>query len=220
VGRGGNGLSQGDKLNPNNARAHHWFALNLAQLGRAEEALQEVGIAQKLDPLAPIIPAARAKILLTDHQFKEAVAENQKALELEPNFAPAYSVLAQALAFQGQYEDAIAAARKYVDLTGGGDQELLELAYAQAVGGKKVEAQQIVTEVQQRGENFSQYDMAAICAALDDRIGALFWLKRAIERHSIDVIWVQVDPRLDSMRNEDGFRALVEQVVSRASSGG
>ena len=114
------------KLNPNNARAHHWFALNLAQLGRAKEALQEIGIAQKLDPLAPIIPAARAKILLTDHRFKEAVAESQKALELEPDFAPAYSVLAQALAFQGQYGDAIAAARKYVDLTGGGDQELLE----------------------------------------------------------------------------------------------
>jgi len=85
---------------------------------------------------------------------------------------------------------------------------------------KKVEARQIVAQVQQRGENFSQYDMAAICAALNDRTGALFWLKLAIERHSIDVVWVQVDPRLDGIRNEQGFRDLVERVLSRAPSGG
>src|SRR5262249_33656553 len=150
-------------LNPNNARAHHWFALHLAQLGRTDEALEEIAIAERHDPLAPIISAARARILLTGHRFEEAAAQSHKALELESNFAPAFSVLAQALVFQRRYEDGIAAAKKYVNLAGGGDQELLELAYAEAAAGKATDAQKLVTEVQQRGENFSPYDMAAIC---------------------------------------------------------
>src|SRR5437867_4378183 len=35
------------KLNPSNATAHHWFALQLAQQGRTAEALKEIAIAQK-----------------------------------------------------------------------------------------------------------------------------------------------------------------------------
>ena len=125
------------ELDPNSATAHHWYALQLAQLGRIEEALQEITIAQRHDPLAPIIRAARAKILLVGRRFPYVSAQSRKVLEIEPNFAPAYSVLAQALTFQGQYPDALEAAEKFLNLSGGGDQERLELAYAQAVAGEK-----------------------------------------------------------------------------------
>jgi tetratricopeptide (TPR) repeat protein len=200
------------QINPNSSTAHHWLALHLAQLGRMQEGLDEIAIAESQDPLAPIISAARAKILLAGHRFGEAATQCRKALELEPNFAPAYSVLAQAFAFQHQYGEAIAAAQRYVHLAGGGDQELLELAYAEAVAGKRAEAQQSVAGVQGRGDNFSPYDMAAICVALSDKKGAIDWLSRAIDRHSIDVVWIRADPRLDDMRNDPDFHALLGRV--------
>jgi TolB-like protein/Tfp pilus assembly protein PilF len=201
------------ELNPNSATAHHWYALLLAQLARTDESLQEITIAQERDPLAPIIRAARAKILLVGRRFEDAVAQSRKALELEPNFAPAYSVVAQAYAFRQQYPEALEAAKKYVDLTGGGDQERLELVYVQAVAGQKTEAQKVVSEVQSRGGNFSPYDMAAICVALGDRAGALQWLQRAIEQRSIDVVWVRVDPRMDNIRSEVDFRGFIARIV-------
>jgi hypothetical protein len=37
------------------------YALQLAQLGRIDEALQEINAAQKHDPLSPIIRAARSE---------------------------------------------------------------------------------------------------------------------------------------------------------------
>jgi predicted Zn-dependent protease len=154
------------ELNPNNAAAHHWYALQLAQLGRIDEAIQEITAAQKHDPLSPIVRAARAKILFVARRFSDAVAQCRKALELEPNFAPAYSVLAQAYAFQQQYSEALSAAKKYVELSGGADQELLEYAYIQAVSGNQTEARKIIEDVQSRGESFSPYDVATICAAL------------------------------------------------------
>jgi TolB-like protein/Flp pilus assembly protein TadD len=200
------------ELDPNSATARHWFALHLAQQGRTEEALQEIKIAQQRDPLAPIIRAARAKILLNGRRFAEAVEQSHKALDLEPNFAPAYSVLAQAFAFQQQYPEALEAAKKYVELTGGGDQELLELAYVQALSGQKVEAENIVHAVQSRGQSFSPYDMAAICVALQDHPCALEWLEKAIEQHSIDTEWIEVDPRMEGIRSDRHFRELLTLV--------
>ncbi len=200
------------ELDPNSATAHHWYALQLAQLGRIEEALQEITIAQRHDPLAPIIRAARAKILLVGRRFPDAAAQSRKALEIEPNFAPAYSVLAQALTFQGQYPDALEAAEKFLNLSGGGDQERLELAYAQAVAGQKVAAQKIVQEVQGRGTDFSRYDMAAICVAMRDNTGAIQWLAKAIDQHAIDAEWIGVDPRMDGIRGDARFRKLLSAV--------
>jgi tetratricopeptide (TPR) repeat protein len=203
---------QAIQLNPNSATAHHWFALQLAQQGRTEEALKEIAIAEKHDPLSPIIRAAKAKILVMGRRFADAITQCRKALELEPNFAPAYSVLAQAFAFQRQFPEAIEAAKKYVDLSGGGDQERLELAYADALAGKKTEAQQVMTEVQRRGQNFSPYDVAAICIALENRDAALEWIEKAFSQHAIDVEWIGVDPRMDSIRSDARFRRLLELV--------
>ena len=197
------------ELNPNNATAYHWYALQLAQLGRIDEALQEIIAAQKHDPLSPIIRAARARILLVGRRFRDAVVQCQKALDLEANFAPAYSVLAQAYAFQQRYPEAIEAAKKYVELSGGGDQERLELVYVQALAGQREGARKAVDEVRDRGETFSPYDMAAISVALDDRPEALRWLEKAIKQHSIDVEWVAVDPRMDGIRRESRFRQLL-----------
>jgi hypothetical protein len=140
-----------------------------SQLGRTDQAIEEIWPHRNTIRCDHSRRASRILLWVDDFGIR---LFNAKALELEANFAPVYSVLAQAYAFQQQYPEALEAAKKYVDLTGGGDQERLELAYAQAVAGKKVEAQQIVSEVEQRGENFSQCDMAAICVALNDQKGA------------------------------------------------
>jgi len=193
------------ELNPNSATAHHWYALQLAQLGRTDGALEEITAAQKHDPLSPIIRAARARILLVGRRFRDAVVQCQKALELEVNFAPAYSVLAQAYAFQPQYPEALEAAKKYVELSGGGDQERLELVYVQALAGQRDEAHRIVQDLEERGETFSPYDMAAIYIALGEDRGAVNWLQKAIDDRAIDVEWVRVDPRVDPLRSEPTF---------------
>ena len=46
-------------LDPNDATAHQWYAEDLGALGRTQEALAEAARAHDLDPLSPIIAAAR-----------------------------------------------------------------------------------------------------------------------------------------------------------------
>ncbi|HEX8279765.1 MAG TPA: tetratricopeptide repeat protein, partial [Chthoniobacterales bacterium] len=199
-------------LNPNSAAAHHWYARHLAQIGRSEEALDEINAAQRQDPLVPMIRVSKAKILFVAGRYDEALDACLKALELESDFASAYSLLGQAYGQSGQHAKAIEAAQRYVDLSTGTGWARLELAYAYAVAANRAESDRLVAEVTQSGAQFSPYDMATICSAWRDVPGAIQWLERAIDQRSVDVIWIRVDPRLANVRSDAGFDRLIEKM--------
>ena len=203
------------ELNSNSAIAHHWYARHLAQIGRSEEALNEISAAEKLDPLSPVILTSKAKILCAAHRYQDAISSCRKAIDLESNFAPSFSILAQASVHRQQYPQGIEAAKKFVELSDGTGFAKLELAYAYAVAGNKPESDRIVNEVTSQPGPFSPYDMATICAVWCDPNGAFHWLEKAIEQRSVDVIWIRVDPRLDNIRDEPGFRKVLVRMVPR-----
>lgn len=203
------------ELNPNSANAHHWYARHLAEIDRSDEALAEIEAAEKLDPLSPFIRTSKGKILLAAHRYAEAIDQCRRALDLEGDFAQAYSVLAQAYVHNRQFPEGIEAATKYVEHSNGSGWAKLELAYAHAVAGNKAESDRIVNEVTSQPGPYSPYDMATICAASRDSNGAFPWLQKAIEQRSVDVIWIRVDPRLDNIRSESGFAEILTGLTPR-----
>jgi tetratricopeptide (TPR) repeat protein len=64
-------------LNPRYVRAHHWYLLFLAAMGRHDEAIEEIRKAQKLDPLALIVSVAEGRILHFASRFDDAIAQFQ-----------------------------------------------------------------------------------------------------------------------------------------------
>jgi serine/threonine-protein kinase len=202
-------------LNPNSAAAHHWYARHLAEIGRSEEALREIEAAQKLDPLSPAIRVAKAKILFVAHRYDQAVEQCRAALDLDPNFASAFSLLGQAYAHLGRFSAAIEASKKYVELSAATGWAKLELAYAYSVAGNKAASDNVVTEATTGRTDFSPYDMATIYSAQHDVTGALQWLEKAIQQRSVDVVWIRVDPRLKGVRSDPAFQRVVAQMVPR-----
>lgn len=198
------------ELSPNSARARHWYALHLGELARYDEALAQIEIAKQHDPLAPIIRAAKGKLLFVARRYDEAIAVCREALDLEPNFAPAWSVMGQVYASQQKFPEAIEAAAKYVELAGGGE-SFLELAYVYAAAGRQAETDATMREVSAAGP----YDRATISAAARDEAGALHWLSEAVKDNSIAVVWARVDPRLDNVRAHPEFQKLVSKLARK-----
>jgi adenylate cyclase len=206
------------ELNSNSAIAHHWYARHLAQMGRFDEALKEVTAAEKLDPLSPVILTSKAKIFSVAHRYQDAIAYCRKAIDLETNFGGSFQVLAQTYLHDKQYSEGIETAKKYMEVSNGTGFAKLELAYAYAAAGNKDESDRIVNEVTSQPGPFSPYDMAAIRAVCSDPDGAFQWLDKAIERRSVDVIWLKVDPRLDPIRSDARFAEVLARLVPRAQS--
>ena len=203
------------ELNPNSANAHHWYALHLGEIGRFAEALREIATAEKLDSLDPGILSSKAKIFCAARRYEEAIAQCRKTLDLEGNFGRAVSILAQAYIHNRQYPEGIKAAQKYVELSKDSGWAKLELAYAYAAAGNKAESERIVNEVTSLPGPFSPYDMATIYAAWREPNKAMDWLEKAIERRSVDVIWIRVDPRLDPARSDPRFTDVSGRLVPR-----
>ena len=209
------------EIDPNNADGYHWYARSLAEFGRTDEALHKISAAQKQDPLSPTVRATKAKILLVARRYDRAVEQCRQALELEPNFASAFTILGQACLFNKQPAEGIEAVKKYVELSGGSGWAKLELAFAYAITGNKAESERIVRETTTTpGAQYSPYDMATICSAWHDTDHAMEWLKKAVEQRSVDVIWIRVDPRLDNIRSDPRFDEIVKSMVPRKSVAG
>ena len=72
----------------------------------------EIGRARELDPITIETSFAAAGILYYARRYDAAIAEAQKALDMDPNFPLAYRFLGRAALEKGLYEDAIAAFRR------------------------------------------------------------------------------------------------------------
>ena len=62
------------------------------------------------------------------------------------------------------------------------------------------------------------YRMAEVYAMLGDADQTFAWLRRAVDGHNGDVLWVNVDPHFDPLRRDPRFAEIVRAVGLRPAS--
>ena len=208
------GYQRAIALNPNYANAHHWYADLLSAMGRHEQAIAESQRARELDPLSPIINAWLGWRYQFARRYDQAIVEYRKALDLDPNFAPAYLVLGQAYEQKKMLKEATAELEQAVNLSGGGGVYLASLAHAYGVAGRRSEALQLIRKLEglAAGEHVSAYDMALAFVGVDDKDQAFFWLDKAVSDHAGRLMFLNVEPRFDSVRSDPRYADLVRRL--------
>ena len=99
-------------LRPDYATAHHWFAMSLADLGRADEARREIEQALRLDPTSRIINTNAGHAAMMARDYARAEVHYRAALDLAPDFEYARSELAILHALAGKRAEALAEIEK------------------------------------------------------------------------------------------------------------
>ena len=201
------------ELNPNYATAHHWYALHLMAMGQFEEAAAEIKRAQQIDPLSLSISASTGLPFYWSRRYDEAIEQFRRTLELDLSFALAHVLLGQAYAQKGMFDEAIAElsrARELDDTT----RARAILGYTLAVAGRRDEAARILNELQDLASQkyVSPYFRVLIHTALGEQDQAFEWLEKACEERSEWLVWLKVDPKLDSLRSDPRFASLVQRV--------
>lgn len=202
------------KLNPNYATGHHWYAFELSATSRHEEAIAEIRVAQELDPLSLIINTEVGWAYYFAHQYDKAIKQYRAAIEFEPSFSVAHLFLAEAYTQKGMYQEAIAELQKAVELSGGSPLMRGVLGHVFARADRRDEARAIMDELEQLSEqrHISPFIIALIYAGLEEKDQAFHWLEQAYEQKSMFLPWINVEPMLNSLRDDERFTDLLHRI--------
>ena len=212
--RAGEEFERTFELNPGYATAHHWFAEYLAFLGRHDEAIDQARTALALDPLSLIINVLLGWTFYYARRYDEAIEQLEETLRLDSSFAPAQLWLGLAYERVGDLDMAEGAFQQAVAGSGRSPLTLAALGRLYAVRGEQGGALAILEELKLMAESryVPSYHIAAIHARGQDDELTLDWLERANQERTNWMVFLNVDPAWDHLRNEPRFRALVQKV--------
>jgi len=199
--------------NPNHAEARHQFTYLLGLTGRADEAVAEIDRAAQLDPVNPSIVVDTQLPSMLGRHLKDALGRGQRALGLFPNFFLAHMALGSTLVMKGETAAGVAELEKARALEAN-PLVLGNLGYAYARDGRVDAARKVLEELNaaSRARYVQAFAVAAIHAGLNEKDEAFEWLEKAYEERSFWLVWLNADYRMDGLRADPRFAALVRRV--------
>lgn len=202
------------ELDPAYATAHQWYGEYLSLLGRFPEALAESERARQLDPFSAIIATDHAAILLYSRNYDRAIEQAEAALEMQPSYSRAYSILVSAKIDQGKFAEALADVQKW-DKAERDEAAMGFEAHIYGRMGKPAEARHALAKLKESLQSSGGVNTAILPLAytgMDRKDEALRFLQEDYSQHSNAVLGLKVDPFYDSLRSDPRFQDLLHKV--------
>jgi serine/threonine-protein kinase len=192
------------EIDPNRSETYsYYYFFLLAPLGRIEEAVRQMRVAEKADPLSPDVHRFLAHALIYAGRYSDAA---DYCMKLPADYPTRWQDLARARLAQGRTSEAIQMLEAYVDPTRLSPQARGLLGYAYARSGRREEAEKMASASQYANEQ------ALIFAGLGDRDRTLEALDRMAPRGAVRVgQWLNF-PELAFLRGDPRVKALRKKV--------
>jgi serine/threonine-protein kinase len=202
-------------LDPAYATAHHWYAMScLVPTGRVNDALEEMRLAQSLDPVSSIVARDLAVIHVYRRDYEAALDQCDHTIELNPHFSPAYWALGFIQEQRTDLDEAIAAFQRAIDLSPNSPRMHAALARAKALAGDRSTATGLLKKLEAMAKHryVSPFEFAAIHFALGQTDLAFRNLAQACRDRAFDVLALQQDPRFDTFKGDDRFQSIIREI--------
>jgi eukaryotic-like serine/threonine-protein kinase len=200
-------------LNPNDATSHHWYALLLENLGRFNEALDELEKALALDPASPQINANHAGILTDMHRYDDALAELNRLIAANPEFPVNYGQRATVYWHLGKQDAFAADIVMAMNKTG-----RPERAEAFAAGYRKAKLKGACTALievlksESQREYVSPNDIASCYGLMGDRDHTFEWLEKGYAERSGRMEYLKVEDFLEPYHSDPRYIDLLKRM--------
>ena len=214
-------ISKALKLAPGAAEVRLFKGMFTLMSGRTEEALLEVLLANKLDPLNPSILSRLGYTYLCLKDFDEAhtcfrLAHNTAPFAMYINYILTWSYI-----LQGNFEHA-ATALKNVDEQKDVYQSVngtWGLLYArQGEIDKAYQQIEIINRLNDRGEiKYPHYNLALIYVGLNKPDEMYHHLEKAFAEKPVHLMFIQADPFWERFRQDKRYKEIVRRVFHRSA---
>jgi tetratricopeptide (TPR) repeat protein len=201
-------------LDANCAAVHRAYGSFLSSIGKMPEALEELRLAQGLDPVSPAIHVEAAWTLYLARDFVAAHEECWKVLILEPSFSAAQHVLGLVYEQMQMCDEAVI---EFQNALASGEEQpavIAALGHGWARAGKTTEAEKMLDQLEGLAAKryVSPYWRAVVSAGLGRDGAAVECLEKAYEQRDVWLAWLGADPRFDAVRSAPGFQSLLHRM--------
>jgi eukaryotic-like serine/threonine-protein kinase len=197
------------EMNPHYATAHQWYAEYLSGMGRTNEALEHIHLAEEIDPLSLIIQAIEASILNYARRYDEAIGQSRRVIQRDPNFAEVYAYLGLAYEQKGMFREAMDSYEKYSTLMGRNTPEASAIRTAPILNSRDYRLKMVKLAEPPTGSDF---DFAQAWSRLGETDKAISMLKKACDERSNNILYLKVNPNLDPLHSNQRFQKLLWRV--------
>jgi TolB-like protein/Tfp pilus assembly protein PilF len=199
------------ELNPNNAGTRIFYGLFLTGMGRFEEAKKQMEIGLELDPLNAMHQGYLGNAFLRARQFDQAIAQYKKSLALQPDFADSISGLLECYHQKGMYKEALEVARKFFNARDYDD--LLEaFNHGNEEGGYKEAMRQAAEAWAAQSNRAYSMRIATLYIYAGEKDRALDWLEIAFQERMQNLVYLNVQPKWDPLRDDPRFQDLIRRM--------
>ena len=211
------------ELNPSYATAYQWYATLLMIRGRQTEAIAKLQRAIEIEPQSVNFYSDLGEAYYYAGDYENAEKSCLKALEIDPEFVFAHQNLADIYLEKGEYEKSIkhqfdallydkspqeqtAEAKKNFEKSS-------DLMKTYQQGGTKAYWQKRLEDFKpDKSWGHYYYFGAFLLNKVGEKEKALDKLEKAVERREFLVPFINVNPKLDTLRNEPRFQALIKKM--------
>jgi len=200
-------------LNPSYATARHWYALCLSALGRPQEALEQLMLAEELDPLSSAISLSAVYRCIWAGAYDEAFRRVRKIGEIDPESPLGNEALMIYYFGRKDWENASLYLKKMMDADPTDAYLDMDLAYIYAVTGRREKALELVEKLKATPETMRIKGglLAFIYAGLGDLDECFKWLEYAVESREGFFGWFRSNPMLEEVREDPRFAELLKK---------
>ena len=204
------GFQRAVELNPSYATAYQRYSLYLIAMGRAQESVEQINLARQLDPLSLSINFSLGWRLYMARHYEQAIQQLRNTLDMDPNFALAHLVLGETFEQQGSYPQAIEQLQEATAISPNSPLMLAGLGHAYGVAKRTVEARALLNQLmeQSKKQYVAPFYIALVYAGLGENENAIDWLAKAYEDRSNGLVFIKVDPELDTLRSNPRFKEI------------
>ena len=199
------------EINPNYAMAHQFYGQFQKAMGRQNWAA-EVKRARTLDPMSVLI--AGVGQYRASGRNDLAIENIHKKMELEPDSPDLYGELGDVYVRMGRYRDAEAQYRKGFELSEGAPEYLGRIGYIYGLEHRRADAMKMLDELAllSKRRYVSPYHIALVYVALGDKDAAFDCLQRALHERASDLVFLNWDDKMTSLRSDPRYAELTRRV--------
>jgi tetratricopeptide (TPR) repeat protein len=187
--------------------------LILIPTGRFRECIDQVKKAIALEPANPILYNLLSNCHIKGRRYEEAVPYLEASRTIAPISLSAVVLQGMVAAGQRDYDEAW---RRFEEATRlrRSTWVLGHLGYTLAKMGRTAEARVVAAEMEKRGEGGFRpnFDLGVVYAALGEKERAMDALEATLAEYNPPILWINVDYRLDDLRDHPRFAGLVKAV--------